>query len=233
MSVDGTSATTRENRPPHWLACTTAFKEHAGQKLDTAPSNRVFDPRTAAARGDHDLDAQRGVAVIDAVEARPAAVLVPVVARQNGPLTLVLTLRTAKLKSHAGQIAFPGGKVDAGDANPLATALREANEEIGLDRELAEPIGYLDSYQTGSGFRIVPVVALVSPDAHFVPDPDEVDDVFEVPLAFLMDERNHQRHSAIWRGARRYYYAMPYGERYIWGATAGILRNMHERLHQP
>lgn len=159
---------------------------------------------------------------------RPAAVLVPVVARL--PLTVLLTQRTDSLPSHAGQIAFPGGKIEESDRDPIAAALREAEEEIGLDPRLVEPLGYLDAYRTGTGYRIFPVVALVQPGFELKLDAREVADAFEVPLSFLMDARNHQTHVRSQRGVKRRFYAMPFEERYIWGATAGIMRNMHQRL---
>lgn len=159
---------------------------------------------------------------------RPAAVLIPVIARPE--LTLLFTLRADDLPSHAGQIAFPGGKSEAFDAHPLATALRETQEEIGLDPARVEPLGTLDHYLTGTGYRITPVVALVDPDAPLALDPREVVDAFEVPLDFLMNPANHQRHSRMIGGQERHFHAMPFRDRFIWGATAGILRNMHERL---
>ena len=152
----------------------------------------------------------------------------PVVARS--PLTVLLTARTEHLPSHAGQIAFPGGKVETYDAGPLAAALREAREEIALDQAFIEPVGYPPPYRTGTGYIITPAVALVRPGFKLTPDPAEVADVFEVPFAFLMNEANHQIHSRPWRGAERRFYAMPYGERYIWGATAGIIRTLYRRL---
>lgn len=162
---------------------------------------------------------------------RPAAVLVPVVARND--LTLLFTQRTDHLAAHAGQISFPGGKIDETDAGPIATALREAEEEIGLDRRYVEPLGFLDAYRTGTGFRITPVVALVDPGFTLTLNTDEVADAFEVPLAFLMDASNHETHTRIIAGRERRFHAMPHGERYIWGATAGILKNMHKRLYGP
>jgi 8-oxo-dGTP pyrophosphatase MutT (NUDIX family) len=134
------------------------------------------------------------------------------------------------LPSHAGQIAFPGGKVETYDAGPLAAALREAREEIALDGAFIEPLGYLSPYRTGTGFIITPSVALVRPGFKLTADPAEVADIFEVPFAFLMDEANHQIHSRVWSGTERRFYAMPYGERYIWGATAGIIRTLYRRL---
>jgi 8-oxo-dGTP pyrophosphatase MutT (NUDIX family) len=134
------------------------------------------------------------------------------------------------MPSHPGQISFPGGKLEAGDATPVACALREAREEIGLPPANVEPLGFLDSYRTGTGFQISPVVGLVRPQFQAVLDPREVLEVFEVPLAFLMNPANHQRASREWRGRQRFFYAMPYQGRYIWGATAGILKNLYERL---
>jgi len=145
---------------------------------------------------------------------------------------VLFTQRTAHLKDHAGQISFPGGKIEAEDASPAATALREAEEEIGLNPRLVAPIGYLDLYMSTLGFRIVPVLARVQGDFRLRLNRAEVDDAFEVPLAFLMAPQNHQRHSRDWNGMTRTYYAMPFRERYIWGATAGILRNLYERIYQ-
>ena len=162
---------------------------------------------------------------------RPAAVLIPVV--DHPQPTVLLTQRSAHLSDHAGQISFPGGKIDATDASPLDAALREASEEVGLQREFIDPIGYLDLCATSFGFRILPTVARVKPGFRLRINENEVDDAFEVPLAFLMDPDNHQLHSKQFRGMERTYYAMPFAERYIWGATAGILRVLYERIYLP
>jgi 8-oxo-dGTP pyrophosphatase MutT (NUDIX family) len=162
---------------------------------------------------------------------RPAAVLIAVVDRPEP--TVLLTQRSAHLNDHAGQISFPGGKIDPTDASPLDAALREADEEVGLEREFIDPVGYLDLYGTAFGFRILPTVARVRPGFTLRVSAAEVDDVFEVPLAFLMNPANHQIHSKEFRGIERLYYAMPYEERYIWGATAGILRVLYERIYLP
>jgi 8-oxo-dGTP pyrophosphatase MutT (NUDIX family) len=155
-------------------------------------------------------------------------VLVPVV--DHAEPTVLLTQRAAHLNDHAGQISFPGGKIDPTDASPVQTALREAEEEIGLQRQFIDPIGYLDLYGTSFGFRILPTVARVRPGFRLRVNQAEVDDTFEVPLAFLMNPANHQLHSKQFRGVERTFYAMPYEERYIWGATAGILRVLYDRI---
>lgn len=159
----------------------------------------------------------------------PAAVLFPIVLRDGGH-TVLLTQRTAHLRDHAGQISFPGGRVEAEDASPLATALRETEEEIGLARQHVEVLGYLPEYRTGTGFSVIPVVALVTPPFALSPDPFEVAEVFEVPLSFLLDPGNHQRHSVHLRGALRHFYAMPWQDYFIWGATAGMIRSLTSRL---
>lgn len=160
--------------------------------------------------------------------ARAAAVLAPIVARPEG-LTLLLTLRSANLRTHSGQVSFPGGKIDEGES-PAETALREAKEEIGLDARYVEPLGWLDSYLTGTGYRIAPLVALVDPAFTLTINAHEVEDVFEAPFAFLMDVANHSLEERPLQDGRRKFYAMSYEGRYIWGATAGILRNLYERL---
>ncbi len=190
----------------------------------------LTDPDLIPASGDQGTDRMLEILAREQ-PIRPAAVLVPVV--DHPQPTVLLTQRSAHLNEHAGQISFPGGKIDATDASPLETALREAQEEIGLGREFIDPIGYLDLYGTSFGFRILPTVARVTPGFKLHINHSEVDDAFEVPLAFLMNPANHQLHSKEFRGMERSYYAMPYGERYIWGATAGILRVLYERIYQP
>lgn len=206
------------------------FRRLARERLHRAPSEAIFDPRTGRSwtRGDFALNPELVADLAAMAPPRPAAVLVPVIARPE--LTVLLTVRTDQLPTHAGQIAFPGGKVEKVDAGPIATALREAQEEIGLDALHVEPLGFLDSYRSGTGFHIMPLVGLVEPRFSLTPDPAEVADIFEVPLSFLMDAANHQRHVREWCGRLRHFYAIPFGERYIWGATAGMLENLRERL---
>jgi 8-oxo-dGTP pyrophosphatase MutT (NUDIX family) len=163
-------------------------------------------------------------------EPKHAAVLVPVVTYANEP-ALILTERSTSLRQHSGQIAFPGGRVD-GDESVLTAAYREAEEEIGLDRSVVRPVGYLDPYLSTTGYLIMPVVGLVPPAYSLSLNPNEVADAFEVPLGFLMDPLRHEMQTREWRGKLRRYYAMPYGERYIWGVTAGIIRNLYERMYQ-
>jgi 8-oxo-dGTP pyrophosphatase MutT (NUDIX family) len=159
---------------------------------------------------------------------KPAAVLVGVL-DNNGP-SVLLTQRHAALSKHGGQIAFPGGRLDA-DETPLQAALREAEEETGLDRRFVEPLGYLDGYLTVTGYFVVPVVARILPGFTFTPQVDEVDDIFNVPLAFLLDVKNRETQSREWNGMTRYYYVYSYEKRYIWGATAGMIKNLSDRFH--
>lgn len=161
---------------------------------------------------------------------REAAVLVPVVDHPSGA-TVILTQRTTKLRAHSGQVAFPGGRIDPEDLDAPQAALREAEEEIGLGRENVEVVGRLPDYVTGSGYRIAPVLSVVRPGFSLMLNPDEVDAAFEVPLGFLMNEANHHRQSRRWSGEERFFYEMPFGERYIWGVTAGIIRTLYERLY--
>lgn len=222
-STTGGGASDAEN------VCGAHFFTRARQRLNLDVPPALTDLDAPAVRGDLDLDPdlwhQAGV-----VASKPAAVLIPVVDRPDP--AVILTLRTPDLASHAGQIAFPGGKIDPHDRSPLDAALREAEEEIGLARALVEPLGYLDLYLTFSGFRILPTVARVSPEYALTLNQSEVAEAFEVPLHFLMQPVNHQRQSRDWKGIIRQYYAMPYEDRYIWGVTAGILRNLYERICQ-
>ena len=158
-----------------------------------------------------------------------AAVLVPLLEREAG-WSVVLTLRSADLADHAGQISLPGGRIEPSDPDPGAAALREAKEEIGLERDYVELAGRLDTWFTGTGFEVTPIVGLVRPPPRFVPDPVEVAEVFEVPLDFILDSRNHQRHMRELRGEQRFFWAIPYLNRNIWGATAGMLVNLAEVL---
>ena len=162
---------------------------------------------------------------------RPAAVLVPVV--DHPEPTVLLTQRAQHLPDHAGQVSFPGGKIDKSDAQPARLRLaRGGGGNRPRARQFVEPLGYLDLYMTTLGYRIVPVIARVKPGFALTLNTSEVDATFEVPLAFLMDQNNVQRHSRDWQGMTRHYYAITFGERYIWGVTAGILRNLHERIYR-
>ena len=157
-----------------------------------------------------------------------AAVLIPVVL--HGELTVLFTQRTAHLKSHAGQVSFPGGRAEPGDASAEYTALREAEEEIGLPRERVEVLGRLPDYRTRTGFRVTPVIGVVAPPLELAPDPREVESVFEVPLEFLLDERNRERRTREFQGLQVGYYVYQYEGHMIWGATAGMLVNLHRML---
>lgn len=159
----------------------------------------------------------------------PAAVLIPIVMQTEGP-TVLFTRRTAHLRDHAGEISFPGGRIEPEDASPVAAALREADEEIGLVASSVEVVGRLDPYLTSTGFRVHPVVALVKPPLRLQLDAFEVAEVFEVPLPFLLDRGNHRQHEIFWRGRQRQYTAIPYGDHFIWGATAGMLVLLAEAL---
>lgn len=214
---------------PEQLTSTTV-RRLAEQRLSPHPSALIFDPRS-----DHVLHigqlAKNPALAAEHFSDRPlrdAAVLVPIVERQSP--TVLLTQRPTHMPSHAGQIAFPGGKLEPGDADAVAAAFREAREEIGLAAEFIETIGFLDSVRTRTGYHITPVVALVRPGFTLDLDYREVEEAFEVPLAFLMNPDNHRREIIVHREQTRHVYAVPFARRYIWGITAGIIRNMHNRL---
>jgi 8-oxo-dGTP pyrophosphatase MutT (NUDIX family) len=199
------------------------------------PGRRGFggtaDPLEAAAfrsvlRGDHYLNPGMSA---PSTALRPAAVLVPLVDHAHG-MAVLLTQRTAHLSAHAGQISFPGGRIEEHDADEVAAALRETEEEVGLPRDRVSVIGRLDTYVTGTGFEITPIVGIVAPPYPMLIDPFEVAEAFEVPLAFILDRRNHQRVERESGGQRRCFFVLPYESRNIWGATAGILVNLAEVL---
>lgn len=207
----------------------TEFFERARSRLTLEVPAGLADPNVTPKRGDHDADpVMKKIAAVRPI--RPAAVLVPIVDYEEP--SVLLTQRAQHLPDHAGQVSFPGGKIDKSDASPMASALREAEEEIGLARDCVTPIGYLDLYMTTLGYRIVPVIARVRPGFSLTLNVSEVDATFEVPLAFLMDQNNIERHARDWQGMTRHYYAITFGERYIWGVTAGILRNLYDRLYR-
>jgi len=210
--------------------------------LDAQPRHYTAEDFRARASAEHLIDPPHGYGdhylnpdltdLILGQTLRDAAVLVPIVDHPEGA-TLILTKRSEALRSHSGQIAFPGGRIDPEDATAEAAALRETEEEIGLSPDRIEVIGRMPDYVSGSGFRIAPVFGIVRPGFSLTINPDEVDAAFEVPLAFLMDPANHNRESRVWQERQRYFYTMPFGERYIWGVTAGIIRTLYERLYAP
>jgi 8-oxo-dGTP pyrophosphatase MutT (NUDIX family) len=192
-----------------------------------APPGPAAATLPLAARGDHDLNPD----MEPRRPLRPAAVLVGLVPRAAG-ITLLLTRRTESLPDHGGQVSFPGGRLHPEDADAEAAALREAEEEIGLAPAHVRPIGRLDTYVTRTGFEVTPVVAVAAPPFDLAPDPREVAAIFELPLAFVLDSTNHRLASRVFEGRMRYFYEMPWGEHYIWGATAGMLVNLAEVLNE-
>lgn len=184
----------------------------------------------ARKRGDFDLDPTWRETLAPQRVLKPAAVLIPIIERRAG-LQVLFTRRADHLARHAGQVSFPGGRLNDDDGHAVEAALRETEEEVGLPRSFVEVRGELDRYETGTGFSIHPFVGLVREGFELRIDASEVAEAFEVPLAFLMDPENHQQQMTMWQGRERRYYAMTFGSHYIWGATAGILINLHERLY--
>jgi 8-oxo-dGTP pyrophosphatase MutT (NUDIX family) len=195
-----------------------------------APLRLHGAPPDVPGRSDDDLNPEARV-IPEGEAPRPAAVLVPLVPRDGG-LHMLLTERQPHMRQHAGQVAFPGGRIDETDLNPIAAALRETEEETGIQPYFVEPVGFLDSYLTSTNYRVIPVVGIVRPGFTVSPHDLEVADVFEVPLAFLMNPEHHERHSRDWQGRLRHYYAMPWQGRYIWGATAGMIRNLYSLMYE-
>lgn len=188
--------------------------------------NRALQTQGAASS---DFDLNPGIKLPPGRKLRPAGVLVAVQPGASGP-EVILTKRSSRLKHHPGQIAFAGGKVDAGDADVTAAALREAREEIALPPENVRVLGHLPTHETVTGFQVTPVLGWISDDFTPIPEAGEVDEVFTVPLAHVMDQGRFSIQSRLWQGHRRYYYTVPYGPYYIWGATARILRGLAERM---
>ena len=199
-----------------------------GDFLERAKANLHVEPTSGWNGSDDDMN-ERARMIPEGIVPKPAAVLVPIVKRPAGP-TVLLTQRHSGLAKHAGQIAFPGGRMDAGET-AIDAALRETEEEIGLARSFVGPLGFLDGFLTVTQYLVTPVVALVEEGFSLTPQPSEVDDIFEVPLAFLMNAANREKHARDWKGLTRHYYVYPFAERYIWGATAGMIKNLHDRLY--
>ena len=205
------------------------WDEFDADRLRKMASRMTSGAADVALHGDHALNPDVAV-LLNGSEFREAAVLIPVVNRRFGA-GLLLTRRTETMRKHSGQIAFPGGAIDPGDASPEAAALRETREEIGLTGDAVETICRLPPYLTATGFRITPILALIPPGYELAINAEEVDAAFEVPFSFVMDPENHKRESRLWQGKERFYYGITYGEHYIWGVTAGIVRVLYERLN--
>jgi 8-oxo-dGTP pyrophosphatase MutT (NUDIX family) len=212
------------------LVTASEFFSRAQERLTFDVPANLADTHVIPRYNDYDADPAVVIALAAVRPIRPAAVLVPIIERDE--LSVLFTQRTAHLADHPGQISFPGGKIESNDESPAAAAMREAEEEIALCRRFVEPIGYLDIHMTPFGYRIVPVLARVQPGFSLQLNRDEADDAFEVPLGFLMTPENHKRESRDWNGFTLSLYAMQFGSRNIWGATAGILRNLYERLYR-
>jgi 8-oxo-dGTP pyrophosphatase MutT (NUDIX family) len=193
------------------------------------PDAAACDHAHAARWSDFDLNPHAGHLRAEEATLREAAVLMPIIDRP-AELTLLLTQRTQHLSAHAGQISLPGGRREPEDSTPVETALRETREEVGILPDEVRVIGAMDCYETRTGFLITPIVGLVAPDYTLVPNTNEVEEVFEVPLAFLLDPRNHKTHSREYKGMRYHFHAMPYHDYYIWGATAAMLKNLYREL---
>jgi 8-oxo-dGTP pyrophosphatase MutT (NUDIX family) len=206
------------------------FFSRARERLTLDVPAGFADPNVIPRHDQQDADPAVVAAIAAVRPVRFAAVLVPIIERDEP--SVLFTQRTARLADHAGQISFPGGKIDASDESPVAAALREAEEEIALPRHFVEPLGYLEVHMTPFGHRIVPLVARVRPGFSLRFNKGEVDDAFEVPLAFLMTPQNYKRESRNWNGFTLNLYAIPFDGRNIWGVTAAILRNLYERVHR-
>jgi len=212
------------------LLTASEFFSRAQARLTFDVPAEFADPNVIPPHDRQDADAAVVAAIAAVRPVRLAAVLVPIIEREE--LSVLFTQRTAHLADHAGQISFPGGKIDASDESPVAAALREAEEEIALSRRLVAPLGCLDIHMTPFGHRIMPVLARVQPGFALRFNKGEVDDAFEVPLAFLMTPQNYKRETRNWNGLTLSLYAVPFGGRNIWGATAAILRNLYERVYR-